>query len=207
MNSKQKLLTILTGTRGKWATITSVEDSYNNSSDPTENYSTTGSIRLRPGIRYGIMKFDLSSIPAGATILNAQLLLTVSTAISVDSIISVYPILAANSDMVFAEMTWNIKKTGTAWAGDTAGDGGSDGGCSVSGTDYNATAIGSVTAIANLNDTQYTIILDKVGINAMFANNYGVVLQHSSAGNSMSIHSVQTVTEAYRPTLKIKYTP
>lgn len=207
MTSSTKLLTVITGTRGRWTTITTPEDTQLILAAATTNYSNAASFSVRLDARIGIMKFDLTSIPATKKIVSADLYLYSSTAPTSNATLTAYSILAANSDMVFAEMTWNIRKTGTAWAGDTGGDGGADAGCTVSGTDHNATVLGSVVFVGgSANGTEMVMSLNTAMVEAWLTNNYGLVMK-SDLAESPTIHSQQSATEAYRPKLKIKYTP
>lgn len=204
MNSTKKI-NLLFGGKTTLVTLTAPDDTFLSTSSNTTNFSSETSIQLRNGVRRGIIKFDLSTIPLTAKIKTAKLLITNTTLIPNNATLSLYSILSANSDMVFAEMTWDIKKTGTAWEGDAGGDGGGDGGCSVSGTDFSSTAIG--TKALTTDDAQYTrhsIDLDKDAVKGWLTNNYGIVMSISVAGN-YSFGSQQNATADYRPTLEIRY--
>lgn len=204
--NKKRLLTVFGGVKKTTVIITTPDDAYLNSTAATTNYVSSTTLLIRKGVRNAILKFDLSTIPSGSKIVKATLNLYCQAAPSENSTINVHPILVANNDMVFAEMTWNLKKTGTAWAGDTAGDGGADAGCSVSDTDYLATSIGScLFTTTDSNGTKYTFNLTPSAIETLMANNYGLVLISSSVTATSTIHSQESVTEGYRPTLEIVY--
>lgn len=109
---------------------------------PTGNYGTATALGIGyvsiEGSRRSLLKFDLSSLPAGLTVDSAYLNLTKDSAsIAAGGGIDVvcYPLLIA---WVEGTATWNNRDTGTAW-----NTGGADG----SGTDRAASSLGSVTGV------------------------------------------------------------
>jgi len=210
MNTPKKILLVL-GNVNKKIVITSVEDTYVIQSSPTLNVHTSATLALRVSAtaqRHPILKFDLSTIPANSKIISAILNLYTNTVpVGANNTLTVYPILVANSDMVFTEMAWNIRKTDTAWAGDTGGDGGADGGCFVSGTDYDSTSIGScVFPTGAVQGTRLICLLNKDTVQGWLTNNYGIIILPSST-ETMALFSVNNVdgNAIYRPTLEITY--
>jgi hypothetical protein len=117
--------------------------------------------------------------------------------------VTVYPISAANSGWD-AVATWNTADGSTPWAGDAAGDGGADAGCSVAGTDYGV-AIGSfVVGASDPAGTVYSVTLDPTALTALMAANHGLILI-SSSSSARYLGSQEQATEAYRPVLSVTY--
>jgi len=152
--------------------------------------------------RAGLFQFDVSSIPATAIVTAGSFTLYCTNSGSASSI---YRILPAN-DWVESEATWNIRKTGSNWAGGD-GDGDSDDGCSVSGTDYDATSMsadpfgssGSVTADFDSNG-----VADVQGwIDGTYTNN-GIVFSQTYTNGAIFVSS-DNATAANRPKLTIEY--
>lgn len=154
-----------------------------------------------------LIKFDLTSLPAGATVSAASLAVTLAATATRTTSPTWRRILPANSGWVEGA-TWNYANptAGLRWSGDTGGDG-SNAGCRVSGTDYSATPIGSfsMTATSDVAGTVYTSALDLTEFGYMIANNCGFILLYQSGGLE-SIHSSGATTEANRPKLTITYT-
>ena len=101
---------------------TGVTDAFFRSNEPDTNKSTTSAYYIGKNVggtvttRF-VVKFDLSDIPAGATISSAVLTLTVaSQAGASNTTMSVYRILQT---VVITEVTWNSYSTGNSWS--TAG--------------------------------------------------------------------------------------
>jgi hypothetical protein len=105
--------------------------------------------------------------------------------------------LVAN-DWVESQATWNVRKTGTAWAGSA--------GCSSAGTDYSATPLwsGNMTPTAN---AEQQCALDLTEFAAMVAANQGLVMFDASdnRNSSPNLRTSDYVTETYRPKLVIDY--
>jgi hypothetical protein len=121
--------------------------------------------------------------------------------------VTLYSLLAANAGMVELA-TWNHAAALVRWAGDAAQDGGTDAGCTQSGTDYNATALGTFQNIANtVADTLHEITLNVAQVQAWVdGGNYGIVMFTDTA-NTIDFHSDDAATEALRPVIEITYRP
>lgn len=159
--------------------------------------------------RNSLIKWDLSSIPAGATVTSGTL--TVWNALQVTTAYSMVwsRILAANSAWTEAGATWNYAVDGaTRWAGDAAANGGSDAGCSVSGTDYSGTNLGAFTHGDNdVVGTQYDATMSVAETQSLLSANHGVVLRTTTGGGSARLYaSSDNATAAQRPQLVIVYT-
>ena len=184
-------------------------DTYTYSASPNTANATLGFAFLNTGSgAYGLIRFDLSSIPAAATITAATLSLWTYDVRVGDVTITAHAILAANSGWI-ENCTWNYADGAGAsirWAGDVGANGGTDAGCSVSGTDYNAVAMGSALFANNeAADTQHDFALDTAQVAAMVAVNYGILLKGSgpTKGYRTSDYAVDATK---RPKLVIEYT-
>jgi hypothetical protein len=176
---------------------------------PTDNFGTNATLWCwESGSGYrrqAIFRLDLSSIAAGSTVTSAALTLTKS-ADGDASTGNIYAILAANSGWTEDGAKWDYATGTTRWAGDTGSNGGSDAGCSVSGTDYNASAIGAWSFAAwgaapagtpgdsALNTTQVA--------NACGGNLELILIPTTGIAFCSSDHA----TASYRPKLVVEYT-
>jgi hypothetical protein len=186
-------------------------DTFLQQSAPDTVYGTNVGLQLRSkatgAARYSLLKFDLSAL-IGATVVSATLTLTDSgTGAASDYNVGIHAILAANAG--WDELsTWNYKTPSTVrWAGDAGADGGTDAGCSVAGTDYNAVAMGSFTAVApHATDEKYNVALNVAQFQAMVAANYGMVLVIAE-DILEALYSSDHATESRRPLLVVEYIP
>lgn len=183
-------------------------DTYVNSSSADTDYDGSSTLGVRATLRAALLKFDLTRIPPVATILSATLTLTNTAQISVDMPCTVSAVLAANSAWTIENATWNhARASATRWAGDTAGNGGADAGCSQSGTDYSATPLGTFTYTANAPvGTAFACALDIAQVQAWLtlANNHGLLVT-TSVGANLTFAASDNATAAYRPKLEITY--
>lgn len=179
---------------------------------PTYNGGGHNNFQLKE-TQHALMRFNLSSIPAGATCVSAKLHLfhsydpegaTISTG-------KIYSVSAANSSWIpgtksitlasAGEPTWNALEADgsggvqTPWAGSA--------GCNTPGTDYETPVLGAWEMDPNSAiGTEYVIDLDTTRITdwAGASNtNYGLIL----LGDNGSIHVAQSdhPIAAYRPVL------
>jgi hypothetical protein len=174
---------------------------------PTSNSGSGTTINLAGLADYrqrGLIRFDLSELD-GAEITSAKLTLTTVQSWQWDPVtVYIHRILAANSAWTEAGATWNYAvSSSTRWAGDSGNNGGPDAGCTQSGTDYSATAIGSYIIAANeAAGTQHEVTLNASEFASMVANNAGVVL---FAEDNVQIASRNHGTAGYRPKLVVEY--
>lgn len=175
----------------------------------TTNYGTTTTLRIHNAAgatrRRGLVKFDLSTIPAGASLTSGMFSLWQTAGYGSGYTVSAYRILSANSGWTEAGATWNTRDGSNAWAGDSGADGGTDAGCSQSGTDYNATAIGTCTW-GNTADAENSFSLDTTELAAMISDNAGFYVIHPHADDRIAVHASDSATAGYRPKLVIEYT-
>ena len=187
---------------------TGVNDTYMASIDPTVNYGTDNGWAAGEDntqvdqVSRALLKFDISSIPAGSTINSAILTLTYRSDLSSNArTLSVYRSLRAWID---TQATWNVYTTGNNWTSAGAND---------TTNDREATDIGNVTQPASPTlDTTVDITLTASKIQEMIAGgsftNNGFVLRVDTETNDyISYHSTDGTTEAFRHKLVVTYIP
>jgi hypothetical protein len=159
------------------------------------NYATNAQLYVQATYYRALIQFDLSSIPANATI--TAVTLTFQVANHGDRVY-LYRILPAN-DWVEAEATWNVRKSGTSWAGSA--------GCSTAGTDHDATEAAS-HAPSSQTSHDWTFdangIADVQGWVAGTFANYGLVGKGGT--NDARFYSSDHATASERPKLTVEYT-
>lgn len=173
-----------------------------NGAPTTANFSVNGTAGFRRNV---LLKFDLSGL-VGKTPLTATLYLFNITTSGSNQSFPVHAILAANSGWVEGA-TWQYANPLTArWAGDVGADAGTDAGCSVAGTDYNATQMGSLEYPANAPaNTAHAIALNIAQFAAMIIANRGMMCRRSPSG-IFSFHSSTATNPLLRPKLVVTYT-
>lgn len=189
-------------TAGIDASIISAPDT-NTGGDPDFDigYYTGGS-----STRRGLIKFDLSSIPAAATIASAVLSLwvrtTASTFSSNNRTVRVYRIRAGR-DWVENQVGWANYKTANAWT--TAG-------CGSTVSDREATQIGSfVTSTAWAVGQQVDITLTPGAggvqdwVSGALANNGMILISDTEATDLIRYCSSDHATANQRPKLVVEY--
>ena len=157
-----------------------------------------------------LLKFNLSSILSEATCNSANFYIYLNNS-PINRTISIREILSTNGGWIEA-CTWNYTDGAGAsdrWAGDTGNDGGEDGGCSVSGIDYNETPLGTfVVASEDTLGHEYISELTVASIENWFGlinTNYGIVLT-GALWDNINFCSSNHTTESYRPKLVVQYT-
>lgn len=159
-------------------------DTTNYGSDTTISIDGSAGVRERP-----VIKFDLSTIPGGASINSVTLYVFNQSTLALTNTVPVYRVLV---NWIEAQATWAVRTTGVAWTSV---------GCSGSGTDRAADAMGSLT-IPNVADW-YNCALDVAQFRLMQASNNGVVL-YSDAPTKV-IRSREFGTPGYVPYLAVVY--
>lgn len=178
------------------------EDTYLSQASTGTNYGSCN--RLYTGLgsssrARSLIKFDLSSIPAGSTIVSANLVLTKTGGTST----AATPIAAHRVTNPWTENTgscsgrsraasWNQRMTSTNWT--TAGG------------DFSATAESTVTVAANAEYTWDVKNMVQGWVNGTFTNN-GLMLKRVTEGtaNQKYFASSEATTASQRPRLEVVY--
>ena len=143
-----------------------------------------------------LIQWDLSAIPAGATILSASITVT-----AVNTSNDAFELYEVKRPWVEAEATFNQAAAGVAWG--TAGASGA--------SDRGTTVLGAVTAPSL---GQATVTLNAQGLAVLqrwIANpaaNYGLIFQDYAniSTDDLDFHSSESSTVSARPRLTIAYT-
>jgi RHS repeat-associated protein len=149
-------------------------------------------------IARSLIKFDLSSIPANATITSATLSLWTSSDLSSNSrMVQVYRLKTAFNE---TQATWNIAATGINWQ--TAGASG--------GNDRESTAIGSTTIIADESlNIEKLIVLTPAKIQEMvsgaFTNRGFIIVANTESNDRFNYKTSDSTNSVQRPKLVIQY--
>ncbi len=180
------------------ATLTAVADTYIDGGSTTTNYGTSASLSVsgKPDDA-ALLKWDLSSIPAGSTLQSAKLSLNV-TGTSTNT----YEIYELKRSWSESQATWKKANSATNWQ--TAG--------AVGALDRGTTVLGTVTASATgiLN-----VALNAAGLAVVQgwvnnpASNFGFVLQDYANTNKddLVFSSKEATVAANRPQLSLVYNP
>lgn len=207
-------------TDGYGGNIQSYNDNLLNSSAPTFNLGAHNNFEYSPG-QNCLLRFNISAIPSGMPCVGATLYLYKSYNLGDGGgtpVCNVYSIAEANkdwqagiSDLDLAEedeSCWNALAADGAGGIKTAWAGGSNG-CGVSGTDYEATPIGTITIDDPELDglgTEYAIELDTDRIASWFGTtntNYGIIIKTTGGGDHWGQSDQETAT--LRPKLVVEY--
>lgn len=142
---------------------------------------------------YALIRWDLSSIPANATVTAVTLTFRVTNG-SYNS----YPIYALNRGFDESTATWVLASSGTNWS--TSGAKGA--------ADRNATSVGSLNARTT---GSFSVTLNATGIAivngwvASPASNSGFILASTSNADGIDLASSEHSTVSYRPQITIAY--
>ena len=188
---------------------TSGIDTFLYSGAATTNYGTNPEIFVgelnsaADDYRCGLIKFDLSSIPASAHIMSATLSLwTSGDYCDTAHTLQLYRSLRA---WVESQATWNIYSTGNNWG--TAGSGNST-------TDYDGANLWASKSMANnvANNTEIQLIFNATGlvelkkfIDGTYTNNGWLIYVDTWLNTTYGYHSSSVGTAGYRPKLTIEF--
>jgi|GEM_PF-1059540 len=141
-----------------------------------------------------LIRWNVSSIPANATVTAASITIRVTNKSS-----NSYPIYALNRSFSESSATWNLASTGTSWA--TSG--------AMGVADRDSTAMGSLagsstgTLTATLNATGIAEVQNWINDPAQ---NYGIAIASASNTDGLDFRSSEYGTASYRPALNVTYT-
>lgn len=185
-------------------TLNNPTDTWLDNTNATTNFGTNsdmyvGEYGFSSQVARALVKWDMSSIPAGSTITGAKIRVRdVGTNLATtDRTMRAYRVLRAWVD---TEATWNNYSTGNAWA--TAG-------CGNTTTDRESSDIGTVSMPGTEVGQYYEITLTASAVNEMFngtiANN-GFLLKMDTETDDM--HRFYTVNNgSLQPELVVDYDP
>jgi hypothetical protein len=207
-----------TFTDGYGGDVTTYKDDMVLSSAAENNYGVADYSGGRSTLYKGLMEFDLSSIDADATCDSATLYRYASAPGGGGGAFTATMYSIASGNAAWIEGTKNGTTAGsgepcwealaadgsggvtTAWAGSA--------GLATSGTDYEATAIGTFNGQNNdANGTEYTATLTTSRVEDWFGasnTNYGILTVVSAAATRLA--SSDNATTGYRPKLVVVYT-
>jgi len=174
------------------------DDAYISQSFSGENYCRSELLQVGTGQRYAaLLRFDLSSIPAGSIVSMAMLDVYARGWSGGNLTIEAYRILR---DVSMCEVTWGQAHAGENWGVP---------GCNYPGTDRAATAESRITTAGI--SRWYTWDLGALvqdWVDGDLANN-GVLLRSTSPGTNYNLYFAgdQALTQSQRPLLRLYYRP
>ncbi len=173
------------------------------------NYGSAPSMTLTggagTGVNAGLFRFDLSAIPAGATIDS------VTFGVYVESVIAgtFFQVRQVTSDWVASEATWNNSKAGTPWT--TAG--GDVQATALANDDILTGEIGKYQVWPSSTSTPSQQTAEAAALKALVeswitnsSTNYGVMIRRFG-GNTAQGFTLTTSEGVNKPQLTIHYTP
>lgn len=165
------------------------------STTPDSNFGAGTDINIGGIVNWRtFIKFDLSEIPDNAKILSAKLQLYAT----VDSctVTPIYSVYRLKVPFVEAQVTWNSRATGTAWA--TAGGFGSD--------DCEQTAIGSrqMTATETMNEFKDFVLTPTTKAGLDLGNGW-LLRSDIESADGYTFAASDNVTAEIRPKLVLEY--
>ncbi|KPL23449.1 MAG: hypothetical protein AMJ93_04660 [Anaerolineae bacterium SM23_84] len=172
-------------------------DTYLYAYEPDRNYGLEGALKLRSGTHHPLVRFDTSSLPAGAEVLTATLELYAYDADRGSEVdVEVYQVLRS---WVETEATWRGPQSGEIWV---------EAGCRGSGTDRSA-APSTIQTLDGVGRWHGFDVTDTVRDWAAGGDNYGfvVVPAPGSAVDTYYFRSADHPTGDQQPRLVIVHVP
>ncbi|MEK7583658.1 MAG: DNRLRE domain-containing protein, partial [Patescibacteria group bacterium] len=162
--------------------------------------------------RRSLIKFNLSAVPAGATITNAELQLTCiyKWNSNADNVVNAHRILRPWVEGTSADGTW-IRQVASSWFHTNYPEQWGQPGADQIGVDRSTSTMGSATITATCTNTTYSWNLDTATVTDWVNNpstNYGMMLtgNESTQDITRQFASSENATTANRPKLFITYT-
>ncbi|MCP4265962.1 MAG: DNRLRE domain-containing protein [Candidatus Brocadiaceae bacterium] len=184
------------------ASYSGTNDSYIFENGPDTNFGNNADLRIDgddPSATNNdvttLISWDISSIPAGSTVLSASITFQVFNYSN-----NSYELYQTLLDWDEYQSTWNQAETGNSWQ--IAGAQGA--------VDRSAIELGSIIATSN---GSYTIPLNTAGLAVIqdwingASPNYGFVIANSISSDGIDIRSSEYSNSAQRPRLTIVYSP
>ncbi|MCI0400307.1 MAG: DNRLRE domain-containing protein [Gammaproteobacteria bacterium] len=167
-------------------------------SSAKSNYGTSSTVRVDgedsdEENRYGLLKWDLSSIPAGSLVQSVTITLEMT-----DTSVNTYELYEIKRPWVETQATWNVYATGASWQVPGA-KGSLDRGTAVVGT-VAAPAVGSHTL--SLNSSGVDLV--QSWVNSASANN-GIIVANPTNPNGLTFRSRNATTPSTRPKMMVTY--
>ncbi|HTA90519.1 MAG TPA: DNRLRE domain-containing protein, partial [Polyangiaceae bacterium] len=191
-------LTLTQGVGGySGVTDGSISNLYYSASDPNGTSFTTNDELYAYTIDYttkALLKFDLSQIPAAATVLSASLALTIESWTSPQALIGNF--LATPWNESGANFGWTDTGSGAAWS--SPGIGSAD----TRGPSFQFAGIDAS------GDQQKTVALDVATVQGWLrdaSTNDGLVLSNQDTGQVLRIYSSKATDPTQRPALSVTY--
>jgi hypothetical protein len=160
---------------------------------PTTNNGTLTFWSANLNTLVSLIKFDVSSIPADATVTSSKIIVTCRTGTASDTV-QLHRVLLPWTE---GGATWNTYDGTNSWG--TAGAGSTE-------SDYNDTLLGTLTwtAVDDQIEAGLDITVIQSWINGLYSN-YGFRISPVT-GNTLTFHSEESATPAFRPLLEVSYT-
>jgi hypothetical protein len=175
-------------------------DTYIRAASATTNFGSAASLLVDGDEPAGtgtdmsiLLSWDTSSIPPGAIIEAAEMVLTVTNASA-----GAYTCYALNRSWVEGQATWNLAATGTTWASPGA----------AGGADRSATPLCTISAGST---GTLTIPFTSAGLQALQAwitnpaTNFGLIIADTATTDGADFHSSESATTLARPRLNLFY--
>jgi len=175
-------------------------DTYIRAASATTNFGSATNLQVDGDEPAGIgtdmnilLSWDTSSIPVGAIIEAAEMVLTVTNASA-----GAYTCYALTRSWIEGQATWNLAATGTAWASPGA----------AGGADRSATPLCTISAGST---GTLTIPFNSAGLQALQAwisnpaTNFGLVIADTATTDGADFHSSESATTLARPRLNLFY--
>lgn len=175
---------------------TGITDTGLNSGSPTTNFSNPTTLAMNESSDFWLISIDLSNLPVGATISDAQLYMYMDNGFQTTFDWYAHRCLR---DWVVNEATWNIYSTGNNW--------GTAGGLNTT-SDHNSTAVGTVSVANSAGWYNVDITSWVQDVYSSTITNQGLWMRRGDGGGGSNYRVFRTAnyTDGSRPEVAITYT-